>query len=419
MSHIVLTKTGGILGPFASLLGYLINVIYVGFSKIGINNVAISIIGFTILVYMLLLPMTIKQQKFSKLNAMISPELKAIQKKYKGKRDQQSLMAQQEETKALYTKYGISQTGGCIQMLIQLPILFSMIQVINNIPAYVPAVKEVYSGLAEKMIAVSGSESIISKMAENIALRGFKDMDFTKVDYVINFLNGLKPENWITLKEQMPSISSNIADTEATVRSINNFLGINIANTPMSLLMEAFSKGAIVVILIAILIPVLNGLFSWLSTHLMMKSTTTTAANGEETVDQMANSMKTMNNIMPFISIIFTFIYQVGFGLYWLFSSIVRLVQQVIINKKLDKMDLNEILEKNKEKYEAHLAKQRPKNLPSAEKINKNARESIRNIRTDKIEYNSTGDSGRVKEGSIASKARMVEDYNHRGKEDS
>lgn len=420
MSHIVLTKTGGILGPFASLLGYLINIIYVGFSKIGINNVAISIIGFTVLVYMLLLPMTIKQQKFSKLNAMISPEIKAIQKKYKGKRDQQSLMMQQEEQKALYAKYGISQTGGCLQMLIQLPILFSMIQVINNIPAYVPAVKEVYNGLATKMMAISGSKDIIFKMAETINLRGYKNMDFSKVDYVIDFLNGLKPENWATLKDQMPSITDAIGSTEKTVEGINNFFGINIASTSFNLLTEGFAKGAVVAILIGILIPVLNGVFSWLSTHLMMKSTTAASSNnGEDVTDQMANSMKTMNNIMPIISVVFTFIYQVGFGLYWLFSSIVRLIQQIIINKHLDKMDLNEILEKNKEKYEAHLAKQRPRNIPSAENINKNARENIRNIRADQIQYDSSRSSESVKEGSLASKARMVEDYNHRGKEES
>ena len=89
-------------------------------------------------------PMTIKQQKFQKLNSVMTPEIQAIQKKYKDKKDQQSQMAQQEEIKAVYDKYGTSPTGSCLQLLIQMPILFALYRVIMNIPAYVQPVKELY-----------------------------------------------------------------------------------------------------------------------------------------------------------------------------------------------------------------------------------------------------------------------------------
>lgn len=106
------------------------------------ENIGLCIILFTILIYVLMLPMTIKQQKFSKLSAQMNPELQKIQKKYKGKQDQVSMMKMNEETREVYAKYGVSPTGSCLPLLIQFPILFALYRVIWNVPAYVAGVKE-------------------------------------------------------------------------------------------------------------------------------------------------------------------------------------------------------------------------------------------------------------------------------------
>ena len=66
-----------------------------------------------------MIPMTIKQQKFSRMSAVMNPEIQKIQKKYKNKKDQASMMKMQEETKLVYEKYGTSPTGGCLGSLIQ------------------------------------------------------------------------------------------------------------------------------------------------------------------------------------------------------------------------------------------------------------------------------------------------------------
>ena len=71
----------------------------------------------------------------------MNPELQAIQKKYKNKRDQESMLKMQEEMKMVYDKYGTSQMGGCLQLLIQFPILLALWKVIQNIPAYVGGVR--------------------------------------------------------------------------------------------------------------------------------------------------------------------------------------------------------------------------------------------------------------------------------------
>ena len=90
-----------------------------------------------------MIPLTIKQQKFSKMSAVMQPEIQKIQKKYEGKKDQASMMKQQEEIQLVYEKYGTSMSGGCLPLLIQMPILFALYPVIQNIPTYVRGVREV------------------------------------------------------------------------------------------------------------------------------------------------------------------------------------------------------------------------------------------------------------------------------------
>ena len=86
----------------------------------------------------------------------MQPELQAIQKKYNGKKDQASMMAMQEETQAVYEKYGVSMMGSCVQMLIQMPLLFALYRVFLNVPAYVSGVKNNFSTLVDGIMATSG-----------------------------------------------------------------------------------------------------------------------------------------------------------------------------------------------------------------------------------------------------------------------
>lgn len=113
-----------IIKPIAQLLGYILDILFMGLNAIGIGNIAIAIIIFTLLVKMLMLPLQIKQQKMTKLQSVMNPEIKAIQEKYKGKNsDTVAMQKMQAETKAVYEKYGVSQWGSCVQLLIQMPIL--------------------------------------------------------------------------------------------------------------------------------------------------------------------------------------------------------------------------------------------------------------------------------------------------------
>jgi len=128
----------------ADLLGMILNLIYNFLDVVGIHNIGLCIILFTFITKMLMLPMSIKQQKFTKLSSVMSPELQAIQKKYKGKSDNDSMMKMQAETRAVYDKYGASPAGGCGQMLIQMPIIFALYAIISCIPNHVTDIHEIY-----------------------------------------------------------------------------------------------------------------------------------------------------------------------------------------------------------------------------------------------------------------------------------
>ena len=160
MNLVLLTKSTGLIGFIAKILGIIMNGIFYVIDLIGIPNIGLAIILFTIVVNLLMLPLTVKQQKFSKLQTRMSPELQAIQAKYKNKKDQASMTMMQQETQAVYAKYGVSPTGSCVQLLIQMPILFALYRVIYSIPAYVQQVKDAYFPFVDKLVAEAGSAEL-------------------------------------------------------------------------------------------------------------------------------------------------------------------------------------------------------------------------------------------------------------------
>ena len=183
MSDMLLTAyNGAILGPIAKVLGWVMNGIYALMSMIGIENVGLSIIIFTIVIYAILFPLTYKQQKFSKLSQKMQPELQAIQKKYNGKKDQASMMAMQEETQAVYEKYGVSMMGSCVQMLIQMPLLFALYRVFLNVPAYVSGVKNNFSTLVDGIMATSGYQDKMTQLVTDLRVMTTPAADFTVSD---------------------------------------------------------------------------------------------------------------------------------------------------------------------------------------------------------------------------------------------
>ena len=418
MTGILLTQsTTPIIGQVAWLLGKLMDGIFnVLSSAFGIENIGFCIILFTIIIYTFMIPLTIKQQKFSKLSAVMNPELQAIQKKYKNKRDQESMLKMQEEMKMVYDKYGTSQMGGCLQLVIQFPILLALWKVIQNIPAYVGGVKDMYMPLVNEIMATGGYQKIMEKIgsASPIMINPEK-FDYTKTNTIVDVLYKFQPSTWDTLKDKFPDLSSLIDSTSGQISHINNFLGANISDAPVNLMMDALKTGAILVAIVALLIPILSGLTQWINIKLMPQS-----PGMDDRENPMANSMKTMNMIMPLFSVFMCFTMPAGLGLYWIFSAICRSVQQVAINKYLDRMDMDELVKKNMEKAK----KKYEKKKVSTEELNQMATKKVRNIAVEQ-KHNHTADSEQeaklqqaaergknAKPGSLTAKANMVRKFN-------
>ena len=316
-----------IIGQICWLLGKVMNFIYTILDNVLPSDnglVGLSIIFYTIFVYTLMLPMTVSQQRMQKLSAVTNPEVQAIQKKYKNKKDQASMMKQQEEIQQVYDKYGTSMMGGCLPLLIQMPFLFALYPVIYMTVSPITMIKN------------SGSY-------------------------------GMAPA---------------------------------------------------VIIITAILIPVLSGLTQYLS----VKISQAISGTQMDKDNPMASTMNTMNVTMPLFSVFMVFSLPTGIGIYWVLSAVVRIIQQVIINKHLAKISVEELVEKNKEKA----AKKREKSSERAEKINTMAQTNTRSIK-DSANRNVSGMSEKerekkieqakshaenAREGSLAAKANMVKKFN-------
>lgn len=427
MSGIILTQNETfIIGPVAQLLGYIMEGIFFCLDKIGIPNIGLAIILFTIVIYLILMPFTIKQQKFSKLSAKMNPELQAIQAKYKDKKDNDSMMRMNEETQAVYAKYGVSPTGSCVQLIIQMPILFALYRVIYAIPAYVGKVKDAFFPLVDKLIAEAGSAEFIQTFKDAAMFsKQFTNEAFTSgnTEYVqntfIDVLNRASTSEWHSIAEKFPSLAADVDNTLVTLEQYNNFLGINIGNSPSYIVKEAIANGTYLMVIAALAIPVLSAVTQWINTKLMPQPENNNAQD-----NPMAASMKSMNVMMPLMSAVFCYTLPAGMGLYWIAGSVVRSIQQIVINKHIDKMDLDEVIKKNVEKRNKKLEKAGID--PKA--INNYATMSTRNVAS-KANYNSSMTqeekeaamkkateyySKNAKQGSIASKANMVKQYNEK-----
>ena len=405
-----------IIKQIAWLLGQVMNGIFNVLSKIGIENIGVCIIIFTIIIYTLMIPLTIKQQKFSKMSAVMQPEIKKIQKKYEGKKDQASMMKQQEEINLVYEMYGTSMTGGCLPMLIQMPILFALYPVIRDIPTYVKGVKDVYMPVTEAIMNTNGFQKIMETIGEaSPVLMNPKAYDYSQADTIVNVLYKFQDSTWNALMEKMPSITDLAQQTMDKVTHLNSFLGINIGEQPLTQLTAAFHNGSVVGIILAVLIPVLAGLTPFISVKLQPQPA------GDDKDNPMASSMKTMTYTMPLISVFMGFTLPAGLGLYWAASAAVRCIQQLAINKYLSTKSLDEMIKENQEKAQ----KKREKHGAPAQEINKMATTSTRNVGT--VTKGKSGISEAEKEekiqkakqkaqnskpGSLASKANLVSRYN-------
>lgn len=366
----------------ASVLGFVLNLLFEGMYALGIGNVGLAIILFTLIVKLCMLPLTYKQSKMQKLQIAMQPELDAIQKKYKGKNsDQQAMMNMQAEMKEVYEKYGVSQLGGCLQLLIQLPILWGLYRVFQDIPVYINKLSEPLQQILTSISANAGYSDMI-----NNALGTSVDWTVTRTAEVN--MSHLTFAQWQTLMELFPNSASIISECVAKLDAMNNFLGVSMSMTPRD------AMG------VAILIPILAGVTQFISVKVAQVQNP-----ASKDKNNPANaSMNMMMYFMPIMSAWFAFSLPSGLGVYWISTAIFQTIQTVIVNRRIDRIGIDKIVADNQEKRRKKLEK---KGLTSTElqgKATINTRQ-IKSSYAEKYAQAMAAQANRPKQTSMKEKA--------------
>mgnify|MGYP002572270877 CR=1 FL=1 len=293
-------------------LGYLFRFIF-----LVVQNYGWTLVLFTIITKAILLPLSVKQQKsMSKMQA-IQPRLAELQKKYQYDKEKLN-----QETMKLYQTNKINPMGGCLPLLIQFPLLIGLYNIIRNPLTYViqlgkhglPALQELIDVMTPMGLQISGN--VINEIP------------------IAKFMS----EHFAAVVEKLPAL--------ANVQTIDfNFLGLDLSQTPS---LNELSP--------LLLIPILAGLSTFLSSWLSQKMSGTPKPSSENST---ASTMQMMTYIFPFMTVFFAFSLPAGLGLYWIISNIVQLVQQVVLTQYFAKKLENEAPQK--EHYRERENKRRKK----------------------------------------------------------
>ncbi|MGP1404874.1 MAG: YidC/Oxa1 family membrane protein insertase, partial [Catonella sp.] len=345
----------------------------------------ICILLFTFIMRALMMPMYYKQQKVGKLTSRMSPELQEISKKYKGKRDAESQRKMQQETQAVYEKYGSNPLSGCLPILITFPIMLGLYRIVQSMPAYMPAIRSLYESIATPLMEQQNYAKVLTDIANSNTVKLATEGDKSVIlNSVIDVLATFNHDKWEALKTSFSSISNVIAANSAEIEHINSVFGIfSISDVP------GFAKP------LTFIVPVLAGVLQFINGKQMMKNQPQTNTN-----DQASAINKNMMNFMPFMQAFFCLTFPIGIGVYWIAGSIFMIIQQYFFNKMLENVDVDEMIRKNQEKA-ARLRAKRGE-APVAEKFNQFANTSTRSIantNTKKIDEDSSEAAKNIEKG--------------------
>lgn len=421
-----LTAQGGFLGPFAWVFGKLFNFIYNMLANdAGIANLGLCIIIFTVIVRIMIFPLTFRQQKSSKINMFLQPEIAKIQKKYKDKKDQDSMMKQQREIQAIYDKYGTSMTNGCLPMLIQLPVIYALYRVIQNVPAYVGSIKSLYAPIAEGIMSAEGDhigqfftdfvdENKIS--AASYALKKLTNLVGSGVEIgVNNVIDVLSKLGVSHLQMLSDTLNLNLDQNIDQIEKVYSFvLGINVSEAPGYRISWA------------LLIPFASAFFQFLSIKM--------GSNSQQQSDPAsASMMKSMQIMAPAMSALVCITMPVYIGIYWAMSALIAALTQIFVNMYYDHVDMDELLEKQMQKAEEKRKKRGGKKsfmermmdqsqlqqeeLQKQQAMRKNSASSLRNYVPSEAAKQAVEEKKKkqYKSGSIGAKANIMLNYDSYG----
>lgn len=276
------------------------------FCNMLIPNYMVALLLFALIMQIVLLPFAIKQQKNSIKQASLAPKLAAIRKKYAGRNDKATQQRMQQETMELYQREHASPAGGCLPLLIQMPILFSLFHVITNPLTYLTNFGE----------AVKGFTVTIGEKAATLAE---------------HFAGGYQEINIIKHLQETPStvelLQKNVEGFSADALPNFTMFGgtIDLSQSPMDAVAVNGSMFTWMMI-----IPVVT-VVALLVSQVLTRKFTYQAPEAAEAQNNC--SMKVMLYAMPLLSGYFAYMYAAAIGIYWIFRNVLSFVQQIILAK--------------------------------------------------------------------------------------
>ena len=292
---------------FAGPLGVLMRWIY----SLG-TGYFLALLIFTLLTRLILFPLSINNQKNQADRARLAPRLERLQKKYG--QDRQKLMEKQQ---ALYEREGVKMTGGCLPMVFQMLVLFSVIAVIYKPLTYIQKTDNAYINTCISVAVQHTDDDKVKKQMEN-------EGSYYRELYLFDLVNDkTKPEMVAALMEK------NELSEDKAIAVVNDIekMGDEFSIFGMSLLEVPTSHGIrpnwtwIVVFL--------SGLTAFLSGQLSMKYSKAAMPKDQQQAQGCSNAMMYM---MPLMSLVFSFTVPVGVVVYWIFSNLLAMVQTVVLN---------------------------------------------------------------------------------------
>jgi len=286
-----------------------------------LKSYILALFIFAIVVEILMLPFSIKQQKNSIKQARLRPKEMAIRKKYAGRTDQATQQKINQEIQELYQKEQFNPMGGCLPLLIQLPIIMALYSIVVNPLKYVFGYGGNFSGFIVQYMNAPKTEG---GLGMNVNTNGTIGLVAQLREKGAEAFEGVKtffdnPETGEKVYERICEIAERAEDTNFNIGPINmgNIPSFNPGDNRLYSLLA---------------IPVLTFLVYFFSSKISRKFMyqPTQSASGDA---QTACSNKMMDWMMPLMSVWMTFIVPAAVGIYWMFKSVVSTVKQIIISK--------------------------------------------------------------------------------------
>lgn len=300
------------MGFISELFGYVLNALY-NF----VGNYGVAIIIFSVLLRIILIPITIKQQKTMKKSNKMQQEVREIQTKYKNNPEKLN-----QETIELYKREKMSPFSGCLSAILQLIIILCVFWLVSQPLTYMKRVQntDIYKEYKTKIEENTSTKSTYKE----IAIINNIETDYQEI------VNQLQDEN-VENREELENKKSQMEDLRINME----FLGLDLSKVPT----QSLSDWKVYII------PVLYVITSFVSIRMTTKIQKSKKDDSEEKTEQeasMEQMNKSMSYMMPIMSISIAAIAPLGLALYWLVSNVLIIIERVVINKFMNSKEEEE-----------------------------------------------------------------------------